>query len=126
MDAAALLGAGALHARRLRTRRRADAAERRRRRLDQARQILIYSLLLAPLGALPCLLGYAGPLYGVCGAAARRRVRVAAPWLLWHARTTTTPIAAAEGLFGFSILYLFGLFAVRLVESGVWRGLIGG
>src|SRR6516225_1909934 len=34
-------------------------------RAETKRQILIYTLLLAPLGVAPWLLGYAGPLYGI-------------------------------------------------------------
>jgi len=37
---------------------------------ETRRQILLYSLALAPLGASPWLLGYAGPLYGIVAVAA--------------------------------------------------------
>ena len=36
---------------------------------ETRRQILLYSLILAPLGASPWLLGYAGPLYGIVAVA---------------------------------------------------------
>ena len=53
VDAAAFLGAGALQAERLRPRRRADDAERRGRARRPRRQILVYALILAPVGVLP-------------------------------------------------------------------------
>jgi len=79
-------------------------------------QILVYSLLLAPIGALPWLLGHAGPAYGVAAALLGAEfVRRAA--LLWR-RGDAGDNRAAKRLFGFSIVYLFALFAVRLVEAG--------
>jgi protoheme IX farnesyltransferase len=84
---------------------------------ETRRQILLYSLLLAPVGALPWLLGYAGMVYGavaiVSGAlfvAAALRLRKAAPGEATE--------QAAKALFGYSILYLVLLFAVLLVEKG--------
>ncbi len=41
---------------------------------ETRRQILLYSILLAPVGALPCLLGYAGALYGALSIVARHPV----------------------------------------------------
>jgi protoheme IX farnesyltransferase len=84
-------------------------------------QILVYAVLLAPVGALPWLLGQAGPLYGavslLLGAEFVRRSVV-----LWR-RGETDNYRAAKGLFGFSILYLFAVFAARLAEV---LGAIGG
>jgi protoheme IX farnesyltransferase len=81
---------------------------------ETRRQILIYSLVLAPVGASPWLLGYAGWLYGavsvICGAA-----MVALALRLMRQPSDKT----AKQLFAFSILYLFVLFAVRLLESGL-------
>ena len=81
------------------------------------RHILIYSALLAPVGALPFVLGHAGPIYGVAavllGAEFLRRA-----FNLWRCGDADNN-AAAKKLFGYSILYLFGLFSVRLVELGL-------
>jgi protoheme IX farnesyltransferase len=87
------------------------------------RQILIYALLLAPIGGLPYILGYAGTLYGLAALLfgvefIRRAV------LLWQ-RGDADANRAAKNLFAYSILYLFGLFGVRLLEAGS-AGLIGG
>ena len=74
------------------------------------RQILVYALLLAPVGALPWLLGYAGPAYGVAALAAWRGVRPPRRRCSGAAATPTSN-RAAKRLFGFSIFYLFALFA---------------
>jgi protoheme IX farnesyltransferase len=84
------------------------------------RQILLYSLLLIPVGVAPWLLGYAGPLYGVTALAAGAAM-VALAWRLLRAADD----AAAGRLFGFSIVYLFSLFAVLLVEAGIGLGHAG-
>ncbi len=87
------------------------------------RQILLYALLLAPIGALPFVLGEAGPVYGaVAILLGLEFVRRAA--LLWR-RGDADNNRAAKSLFGYSVLYLFGLFAVRLVEVGI-LGPLGG
>jgi protoheme IX farnesyltransferase len=78
--------------------------------------ILVYAALLAPIGALPWLLGHAGLTYGLTaltlGGEFMRRAIV-----LWSPREGDAQ--AAKSLFGFSIIYLFALFAVRLAESAL-------
>jgi protoheme IX farnesyltransferase len=84
------------------------------------RQILFYALLLLPLGMSPWLLGYAGAAYGVTALIAG----VAMAALAWRVRTQREGAAAeraARQLFAFSIVYLFALFAVRLMESALGR-----
>ncbi len=88
------------------------------------RQILAYSVLLAPLGVLPAFIGLGGTTYlivsPVLGAA-----------FVWYAynvfriREGREADAAARALFGFSILYLFALFLVLLAEHTV-RIALGG
>ncbi len=86
---------------------------------DQAtrRQILIYTLILAPLGVAPWLLGYAGPTYGIA-AVVVGGVMIA---LALRVRAERTGHTASKQMFAFSILYLFLLFAMLLVDrmSGV-------
>ncbi|MGH6948554.1 MAG: heme o synthase [Kiloniellales bacterium] len=77
------------------------------------RQILIYSLVLAPLAVVPSLIGTAGWIYGG-GAVALGAVFVLLAWRL-HSHAGDVP---AKRLFGFSILYLFLLFALLIVDSG--------
>jgi protoheme IX farnesyltransferase len=87
------------------------------------RQILAYAVLLAPVGALPWLLGFAGPLYGA--AAALLGAEFVRRALLLLRRGDAEGNRAAKRLFGYSIVYLFALFAVRLVDA-LLAGLIGG
>jgi heme o synthase len=86
------------------------------------RQVLAYALLLAPIGILPYFCGYAGPVYGVAallfGAEFVRRA------IVLQRRGDADNNRAAKALFGYSIVYLFGLFGVRLLEASA--GLIGG
>jgi protoheme IX farnesyltransferase len=84
------------------------------------RQILLYTLVLVPLGFAPYLLGYAGLLYGLTAAATGAVMMV----LAWQVLRERRPAdRASRHLFAFSILYLFLLFAVLLVDQG-WSGLL--
>jgi heme o synthase len=76
------------------------------------RQIVIYTLILAPLGVTPWLLGYAGPLYGIAAVAAGAAMIA----LALRVHGEKTGYTASKQLFAFSILYLFLLFAVLLVD----------
>jgi len=68
--------------------------------------------MLAPLGVAPWFAGYAGPLYGVVSALAGAGI----VWLAVRVRRESG-LTAARQLFGFSILYLFALFAVLLADD---------
>jgi heme o synthase len=77
------------------------------------RQILVYSAMLAAASLLPWALGFAGRLYGAvagcCGAALL--------YLAIRLLTSRSGEAAfARRLFGFSIIYLFLLFAALLAN----------
>jgi protoheme IX farnesyltransferase len=85
---------------------------------ETRRQILLYSLVLAPLGAAPWLLGYTGAIYGVMALVAGALMVVLA-WRLRGERDVARAERAAQHLFAFSILYLFVLFAVLLVEGSL-------
>jgi protoheme IX farnesyltransferase len=86
---------------------------------ETRRQILIYSLVLAPVGASPWLMGYAGIGYGAI-AVLGGVLMVALSWRLMRTPSDRT----AKRLFAFSILYLFVLFAALLAERSL-GGLIG-
>ena len=79
-------------------------------------EILIYALALAPLGVAPWLLGFASLAYGLvsigCGIAL---VAVAAT--VFRRREGDAARLAARRMFLFSILYLFLLFLVLVVEQ---------
>jgi len=79
---------------------------------ETRRQILLYTLALAPLGTAPWLLGYAGTLYGIA-ALAGGAILIA---LALRIRAEQRGHAASKQMFGFSILYLFLLFAMLLVD----------
>ncbi|HEU4660115.1 MAG TPA: heme o synthase [Pseudolabrys sp.] len=89
--------------------------------LETRRQILLYTLILVPLGVAPWLLGYAGIIYGAT-AVLTGAVMLALGWQVCRERRPADQ--ASRQLFAFSILYLFLLFAVLLIERG-WGGLIG-
>ncbi|ULO24711.1 heme o synthase [Methylocystis sp. SB2] len=79
-------------------------------------EILIYALALAPLGVAPWLLGFASLAYGLvsigCGIAL-----VAGAAMVFRRREGDAARLAARRMFLFSILYLFLLFLVLVVEQ---------
>ena len=79
---------------------------------ETRKQILIYSLLLAPLAVMPAVLGMAGWLYGAFAFASGVWFLHLA-WRVWRGEDMTQP----RRLFLFSIFYLFGLFATLLAEK---------
>ena len=87
---------------------------------ETRRQILLYTLILVPLGVLPFVLGYAGPIYGVT-AAAMGAIMIS---LGLRVRKERVGYKASKQLFAFSILYLFLLFAMLLVDR-ISGGLLG-
>ncbi len=87
---------------------------------ETRRQILLYTLIVAPLGVAPWLLGYAGPAYGIA-ALSIGAVMIALALRVYGERRGH---AASKQLFGFSILYLFLLFAMLLVDQ-MSGGLLG-
>ncbi len=79
---------------------------------ETRRQIWLYTLLLAPLGVVPWLLGYAGLVYGVAALVLGAGMLV----LALRVRRESSGHTACKQLFAFSILYLFLLFAMLLVD----------
>jgi heme o synthase len=92
---------------------------------ETRRQILIYTLVLAPLGATPWLFGYAGPLYGAIALmAGAAMIALALRLRAEHQGQTVDKNLVCKQMFGFSILYLFLLFAMLLVDH-ISAGLSG-
>ncbi|MGI8724189.1 MAG: heme o synthase [Methyloceanibacter sp.] len=88
---------------------------------ETRRQILIYSVILAPLGCVPTFIGLGGPLY------AASAVILGALFVLfalqcYRERVGEKADRAAKHLFAYSVLYLFLLFAALLVEHGFGIG----
>ncbi|TRC89176.1 protoheme IX farnesyltransferase [Mesorhizobium sp. WSM4310] len=85
------------------------------------RQILVYALLLAPVGVLPWLFGYTSGYYGIASAA----LGVGFIWHSWKVLAASeTELKPAKALFAYSILYLFAIFAALLADTIAMRALI--
>jgi heme o synthase len=90
------------------------------------RQILYYTIAMAVIGCAPALLGYNSPVY----------LAVAAFSGLWMIKLATDILRNTEGkpaaracwrMFGHSMIYLFGLFLVILLDKLAMRaGFVGG
>ena len=81
------------------------------------RQIVLYSVILVPLGVAPALIGIASPAYGIAAGV------LGTVFLGMAVRLAVRPSPKlAMSLFGYSILYLFLLFAWMIAErlSGLW------
>jgi len=84
---------------------------------ETRRQILIYSLVLAPLGLAPSVMGFGGMFYTVV-ASILGVLFVVFAVNCYRTREGEAGERAAKNLFAYSILYLFLLFAMILVEQG--------
>jgi len=78
---------------------------------ETKRQILIYTILLAPVAVAPTLLGFAGWIYG-SAAILLSALFLAAAVAVCRDDTDRS----AKRTFGFSIFYLFALFALLIVD----------
>jgi protoheme IX farnesyltransferase len=81
-------------------------------RRETKRQMLAYTLVLWPVAAMPYALGIAGALYAG-GAAILGGLFVLAAVRVWFDPSER----AAKQMFGFSILYLFALFGLLIVDA---------
>jgi protoheme IX farnesyltransferase len=90
------------------------------------RQILAYSLVLAPFGLLPVALGFGGLVYAIV-AALSGAAMVALSVKVYRVREGDAAAKAATELFAFSILYIFLPFSALLAEHafGMYRALPG-
>jgi protoheme IX farnesyltransferase len=85
---------------------------------ETRKQIVVYSALLVPLALAPAFMGFGGPLY-VLTSIILGAVFLALALTVYRVCEGREADRAAKQLFGFSILYLFGLFAALLVERSV-------
>ena len=81
-------------------------------------QILLYSILLAPVGLLPVYVGLAGMTYLVVAAIGGLGM-VGFAVDIYRKREGAVATKACWRMFGFSIFYLFTLFAVILLEKSL-------
>ena len=80
------------------------------------RQIVAYAVLLLPIGLGPCLLGQAGWLYGV-GTTVLGALFVLCALRVYRQDGAETGYRAAKQMFGYSIFYLFAVFALLIADS---------
>jgi heme o synthase len=91
---------------------------------ETRRQIVLYTLLLAPLSLAPWLIGFSGLVYGL----AATLLGVGFLASVWRVATdrqdpsgiSLTNDAPAKATFKYSILYLFVLFAALAVDRLAW------
>ncbi|HTK12236.1 MAG TPA: heme o synthase [Xanthobacteraceae bacterium] len=88
---------------------------------ETRRQIMLYTVLLAPLGMAPWLFGFGGIFYaGVSSIGGAMMLWLAfRVWRQGSAADVKENAKPSKQLFGFSILYLFLLFAALLAEHAV-------
>src|SRR5215831_16640934 len=83
-------------------------------RTETKRQMLLYSVILAPISLIPCALGFAGAIYGAA-AAVLGAIMI---FLAWHVRRSDDrERRPTRRLFVFSMLYLVLLFGVLLMNA---------
>jgi protoheme IX farnesyltransferase len=87
---------------------------------ETRRQILIYTILLAPVALAPCFIGLSGPVYGAAA------LMLSAGFLVHALRVLGDQgdgqNLRAKRMFAFSILYLFGLYAMLVVDKALGLG----
>jgi protoheme IX farnesyltransferase len=83
-------------------------------RRETQKQILLYSLLLAPLSLAPTVLGTVGMLFGVT-AAVLGAAFVLGAWRVWRDASDRN----CKQLFSYSILYLFLIFLALVVDRAI-------
>jgi protoheme IX farnesyltransferase len=82
---------------------------------ETKKQILIYSVLLLPTSAMLWILGFAGGVYGTIAVIAGVSMILFAVRL--RGSTGGAETRAADRMFAFSIVYLFLLFALLLLDA---------
>jgi protoheme IX farnesyltransferase len=84
---------------------------------ETKRQMLAYTVALLPVAASPWFLGAAGPLYLLGSTAFGIAFVGTALRVLREDDEHLAGDKAAKQMFGFSILYLFALFALLIVDA---------
>ena len=80
------------------------------------RQILAYSVLLIPVAVAPWLIGGAGAVYGVAALALSLAFLALSFPVAFRQKLEQDSMKPEKRLFGFSILYLFALFAALVAD----------
>jgi len=79
---------------------------------ETKKQMILYTVLLIPLGVAPVWFGFVGWVYG-SAAALLGLIFLAAAIAVWFDRTDKS----AKRMFGYSIFYLFALYAVMVADA---------
>ncbi len=87
---------------------------------ETRKQILMYTLVLVPISVSPWFMGYAGAVYGA-GATLLGVLFITFAVRLWRQSSERL----ARRTFAFSILYLFLIFALLLIDRAVLGGGLG-
>ena len=83
--------------------------------VETRKQILLYSVAMVATAAAPIYIGLGGLTYAIVSTALGA-IFLWLAWKVWRTREGRDSDKAAKQLFLFSILYLFALFAVLLIE----------
>jgi len=84
-------------------------------RAETKKQILLYSIALLPVAALPLLTGTAGTLYAAAGSILTLNfIRLA--WMVFRTPNREDEDRASKKLFGYSIIWLFAMLLLVLIE----------
>lgn len=83
-------------------------------------QIFWYAVATALAGVSPFLLGFAGPFYGVVSLLLGAEF-VRHAWKVWQMPEADRVMVPAKKLFGYSLVYLFAIFALLLADDLVAR-----
>jgi heme o synthase len=83
------------------------------------RQIALYTLPLAVAAIAPWPMGLAGPVYGVASVALNAIFAGMALFVLRNRATEPAGMGPEKRLFGFSVLYLFALFAALVADRWI-------
>ena len=83
------------------------------------RQVFLYSLPMAAAAIAPWALGLAGALYGAIATALSAAFVVMAGLVLANPATEPAGMRAEKRLFGFSVIYLFALFAGLVADRWI-------
>lgn len=81
-------------------------------------QMLIYAVLTAICGVLPTIMGFAGLAYGVVAFVLGLGF-IFYSWKTYKMDEADIKMTAAKKLFGFSLIYLFAIFLMFIVDRGI-------
>lgn len=81
-------------------------------------QMLVYAVLTAVCGVLPTFMGFAGLAYGVVAFVLGAGF-IFYTWKTYKMDAADTKMTAAKKLFGFSLIYLFAIFSMFIVDRGI-------